>query len=157
MSFKYSLKRSERIKMFLSEYYFGQTNIITILRFIGGPILIFLGIEFYQRNDKFAVAYGGSMFLYGIYYIFKPLTWILFRLDSFKTVNLNIEVLDDRIIIKDPISESEILLEGIDKILPRKYYFALQLSKYNKVYLPFTMLSQEQFDILNQFSTKKTI
>ena len=64
MSIEHTLKRSERIKMFLHEYYLGQSNIITLFRLIGGPLLIVFGIDFYQRNDRFAVAYGGFMFFY---------------------------------------------------------------------------------------------
>ena len=155
MSFRHALKRSERIKMFLHEYYFGQSSIVTLMRIIGGPVLILMGIDFYQRNDKFAVAYGGFMFFYGIYYILKPLFWILLRLDSFKTVNLNIEILEDRLSIKNTTSESEILFEGINKICRRKFYYALEITKFNKIYLPFSILTEEQINYLSQNSKMK--
>ena len=150
----YTLKRKERIKMFLYEYYFGQYLLITLSRLTAGPLLIFLGVIFYQRIDKFDVAYGGVLFFFGIYYFLQPLFWILFRYDSFATVDLNIKILEDRIALKDTFSESEIMFEGINKILKRKFYFALELAKYNKVYIPFSILTGEQISILNQIASK---
>ena len=155
MNYKHTLRRSQRIKMFLYEYYFGQTNLQTLMRIIGGPLLIFFGIDFFQRNDKFAVAYGGFMFVYGIYYLLKPLFWITFRFDSFKTTNFNIDIFEDRLVIIDPTAKSEIAFDSLNKVLNRKFYYALEVNKHNKIYLPTSILQQEQIDILKQKSIKK--
>ena len=70
-------------------------------------------------------------------------------------MNFNIEVLEDRLSIKDTASESEILFDGINRILKRKFYYALELTKYNKIYLPFSILNEEQINSLNQNSRIK--
>lgn len=145
-----NLSRSERVRMFLYEYYLGYSEIITFMRIVGGPCMVYFGVNFYQSDAKLAVAYGGFMFLFGIYYTLNPLFWILFRLDSLRRIDFNITVKEDRIIIQEPTSVSEILFDGLDKILKRKFYFSLQVSKYNKVYLPFSILTSEQMDCLNR-------
>ena len=149
-----TLLRADRIKMFLNEYYFGSSSLISAIRIFGGPLLVLIGIDFYQgsylydRSNKLSIAYGGFCVLYGVYLILKPIFWILFRLDSFKTVKLSVEVYADRIRFKDEFSESEVLFVGFNKILKRKHYYALQLTKYNKIYLPFELLTIEQRSII---------
>ena len=130
------LERSDRIRMFISEYYFGYSWWMTCLRIFGGPMVLAMGIYLYDSNERFAIAYGGFCFLYGLYYSLKPLFWIVFRLDAFKTVPLRIDIHGDNLRIKDPLAESVVDLRGV-RILKRKEYFTLELAKFTKVYLPF--------------------
>ena len=97
-----TLYRKEKIKMFLQDYYFGYGKWITVLRLIGGLGLILIGLDLYKKGfDKFSVAYSGFCLIYGIYMILKPYLWIIFRLDNYKTENVEIKVSDDYLLLKD--------------------------------------------------------
>ncbi len=86
--------------MFLVDYYFGYGKWITILRLIGGPMLILFGLDLYRNGfDKFSVAYSGFCILCGVYMIFKPYLSILFRLDSYKNEEVDIKVVKELLII----------------------------------------------------------
>lgn len=75
--------------------------------------------------------------------------WIAFRLDSFKTVNLEIETTQNNIKLKDDVSESVIQFNGFERIFKRKSYYAFDLTKSNKVYIPIALLTDEQKTIID--------
>jgi hypothetical protein len=115
------LYRKEKIKMFLQDYYFGYGKWITILRLIGGPGLILIGLDLYKKGfDKISVAYSGFCLLYGVYMIFKPYLWVLFRLDNYKTENIDVKVNTDFLLLADDKNESKIGFETFKKILDKK-------------------------------------
>lgn len=136
--------------MFIQEYYFGSPAWMEYMRFIGGPALVFIGWYLYNSNERFGIGYGGFCLIYGLYYALKPVFWILFRLDSFKTTRLQITVTNEKLKLRDDISESEISLSGLPKIMKRKTYYVFQLTKFNKVYMPFSILTKEQTGLLDK-------
>ncbi|MFT5513428.1 MAG: hypothetical protein ACI8SE_001835 [Bacteroidia bacterium] len=90
-----TIKRKERFFMFLNEYYFGHPTMIKVLRIIGGPLSFKLGVDIYNDGvNRFAIAAGGIMIAYSIYYTLKPLWWILIKWDSFKTIDFRIQATD---------------------------------------------------------------
>lgn len=50
----------------------------------------------------------------------------------------------------DDHSESEIKFEAMRRVLKRKSYYMLEVAKFSKVYLPFTLLTEGQCSILDQ-------
>jgi hypothetical protein len=142
------LKRT-RIKMFIHDYYFGYSGFMTAIRIFGGPLTLLAGISLYFDENKFGIAYGGFCMLYGIYYTFKPLLWIAFRLDSFKTINLEIVTTDTTIKLIDDVSESVIQFNGFERIFKRSNYYVFDLTKSNKVYIPISLLTDEQKTIID--------
>ncbi len=110
--------------MFLQDYYFGSGKWITLLRLIGGAGLILIGISLYRKGfDKFSVAYSGFCLLYGVYLIFKPYLWVLFRLDSYRTENVAIQVNEDSLLLTDDENESKNGFDTFRKIFDRKSYY----------------------------------
>ncbi len=86
-----TLYRKEKISMFLKDYYYGREKWLTILRTIGGSLLILIGFDLYLKGfDKATVAYSGLCVLFGVYIIIKPYILLLFRFDNYKTENVNI-------------------------------------------------------------------
>lgn len=148
MSETKTLKRTTRMKMFLNEYYFGYSWWISGMRIVGGPLLVLIGIQMYDNSDRFDFVYGWLCLLYGIYMIVKPILWILFRLDSFNSIDIQIGVSEEKLMMKDSIAQSEILLDGVQKLIKRKTYFVIQLAKFTKVYLPLELLTPDQIKIL---------
>jgi hypothetical protein len=142
------LSRKKRIKMFLNEYYFGYSLWITIMRLIGGPFVFLIGINMYQNTDRFGIAYGGFCIIYGLYYTLKPAIWIISRLDSFKAFDLSVEIFDNKLKLKDNVSDSEILLDSFRRILKRKSYYAFEISKFNKLYIPFNFFTEDQKKVI---------
>jgi len=143
-----TLKRTTRMKMFLNEYYFGHSWWLSATRIIIGPVLLLIGTQMYDNSDRFDFAYGWLCLLYGMYMIVKPILWIVFRLDSFNSIDIQIGVSEEKLMMKDSIAQSEILLDGVQKLIKRKTYFVIQLAKFTKVYLPLELLTPDQIKIL---------
>jgi len=135
--------------MFIQDYYFGYGKWITILRLIGGPGLILIGLDLYKKGfDKFSVAYSGFCFLYGIYMILKPYLWVLFRLDNYKTENIEVKVNNDFLLLKDDQNESKIGFETFKKIFDKKSYFSFVISKSQRLRIPKRLIENEEQDII---------
>lgn len=134
--------------MFLNEYYFGKSKALTLIRIFTGPLMIYIGIRFLNTYEEFAFACFSIV--YGSYLVVKPLIWILFRLDSFKTVDVAIDVQEDFVVIKDEFSESKILFEGFEKISKKRGYYVLHVTKANRMHLPFYLFTNDQRQILDQ-------
>jgi hypothetical protein len=144
-----TLYRKEKIRMFLQDYYFGYSKWITLIRIIGGPGLILIGFNLYRKGfDKFSVAYSGFCLLYGIYMILKPYLWVLFRLDNFKTENVEIKVDNDFLLIKDDQNESKIGFETFKNIFDKKTYFSFVISKTQRLRLPKRLIGNEEKEII---------
>jgi len=144
--------RKEKIIIFLKDYYFGFSKWIIFLRLFGGPLLILIGLYLYNEGfDKFSVAYSGFCILYGIYMIFKPCIWVLSHTDNYKTENVDIEVEDDFLRIKDAQNESKIGFETFIKILEKKDYFSFVITKSQRLRIPKRLLEvDEQKKIRNK-------
>lgn len=135
--------------MFLQDYYFGYGKWIAILRLIGGPSLILIGVNIFDKgSDKFSVAYSGFCFLYGVYMIFKPYLWVLFRLDNYKTENINIKVASDFLLLKDEQNESKIGFETFKNIYDKQRYFLFVISRSQRLRIPKRLIENEGQEII---------
>ncbi|MFZ0282781.1 MAG: YcxB family protein [Bacteroidales bacterium] len=144
------ITRKQKVLMFLYEYYFGYNFYIKVMRLIGGPIFILIGINFYKMEyDKFSIAYSGFCFLFGIYYTLKPILWILFRWKQYESDKVRIGIDDDRIIIVEENVKSEVKFDLFRKILERPGYFSFFLNNRQKIYLPKSVLTDDQMKIIH--------
>lgn len=135
--------------MFIKDYYSGYGRWITSLRLIGGPLIILIGLDLYKKGfDKFSIAYSGFCILYGVYMIFKPYLWVLFRLDSYKTENVEIHIEPDYLIIKDYKNESKIGFETFIKILDNKNYFTFVISRSQRLRIPKRIIEVHEQEII---------
>lgn len=135
--------------MFLMDYYYGHEKWMTILRLIGGPLLILIGYELYTSGtDKISVAYSGFCILFGVYMIIKPYLWILFRLDNFKTEDVDIKISDDSLTIKDQHNEFNIGFETIKKVFEKQHYFLFVVSKTQRLRIPKRIIQDEEQEIV---------
>jgi hypothetical protein len=144
-----TLYRKEKVLLFIRDYYFGFGGWITTLRLIGGPLLILIGLDLYKKGyDKFSIAYSGFCILYGVYMIFKPYLWVLFRLDSYKTESVDIHIDADYLTIKDDKNESKIGFETFSKILDNKDYFTFVISKSQRLRIPKRLIEVDEQEII---------
>jgi len=144
-----TLYKKEKIIMFLHDYYFGYGIWITMLRLIGGPGLILIGLDLYKKEiDKFSIAYAGFCILYGVYMIFKPYLWVLFRLDNYKTEDVDIQISNDIILLKDDNNESKIGFDAFKNIINKKSYFTFVISKSQRLRIPKRLIEKEEQEII---------
>jgi len=144
-----TLYRKEKIRMHLHDFYFGYGKWIALIRLIGGPGLILIGLDLYRKGfDKFSVAFSGFSLLYGLYIIFKPYLWVLFRLDNYKTENVDIKVNTDFLLIKDEQNESKIAYETFKNIFDKKTYYSFVISKTQRLRLPKRLIENEGQEII---------
>lgn len=142
------LLMKDRVLMFLNEYYFPKSKALTLIRIVTGPLMIYIGLKFLADYQDRVFAYF-SIF-YGIYLIVRPAVWILFRIKSYRTVDVVIDVQEDYIFIKDQFSESKILFEGFELIMKKRWYYVLQADQTTKLYLPFYLFTDLQREVLER-------
>ncbi len=141
---KIIIKRKKRIQMFFKEYYFGVSTLTTIFRLIGGPLMFYIGLNMYSNaSDRFGVGCGGIVIAGSIFYTFLPFWWILLNWKYYKTLEVQIEALSDKLIIREGQSESQTEYSKFEKIIKRKDYFSLSIQKSLKIYLPIEDLSEQ--------------
>ena len=149
------LTRTERIKIHLFEYYFGYSIWIQVMRLIGGPIIFAYGIRLYQQPGRFGIAYGGMCLAFGLYYTLKPFLLILSRYNNFKTLKIEIEISENKILLTDDTAKSEVYFDSMRRILKRRFYYAFELANRNKFYLPFVLLNDQQLKIIEEKLAQK--
>lgn len=143
--------------MFLHDYYFGYGSLISLLRLLGGPVLVLIGLHLFEQGlDKATVAYAGFCILYGIYMLLKPYLWILFRLDQYKTEAVEINIEDDAILLKDALNESKIGFNSFTTIKERRNYFVMVVSKSVRLRIPKSLLSMEDQKKIILYSHSKS-
>ena len=144
-----TLYRKDRIRMFIIDYYWGYGKLISLLRIIGGPSLILIGLDLFVNGfDKFSVAYSGVLIIYGIYMILKPYLWVLFRLENYKTENVSIAVFEDYMTIKDELNESKVSFDAFKNIIESKGFFTFIISKSQRLRLPKSIFETEELRII---------
>jgi hypothetical protein len=147
---KEKISQPDRIKIFLNEYYFGYGIYFSILRIIGGPLILIMGLNLYLNgNTKFGISYSGFMIFFGIYYLLKPLIIILTQKAWFKNFDLDYQIENEKIIIRSDKSKSELDYSDLKTVKKRKTYFALKTKSKQGVYLPIKFLEPTEIEILN--------
>lgn len=148
---KEKISQSDRIKIFLNEYYFGYGIYFSILRIIGGPIIFIMGLNLYfNGNTKFGISYSGFTIFFGIYYLLKPLIIIWTQKAWFKNFDLDYEIENEKIIIYSGKSKSELDYADLKTFKKRKTYFALKTKSKQGFYLPIKLLEPSELAILNK-------
>ena len=148
---KQNLSHFEKVKIFLNEYFFGYGLFSSIMRTIGGPLILIMGFNMYfDGNTKEEIGYAGFMIIFGIYYMLKPIIIILTQKAWFKNFELDYEIQPEKIIIKSGKSSSELNYSELKTILKRKTYFTLKTNSKQGIYLPIKLLEPNEIDILNK-------
>jgi hypothetical protein len=147
--------RKEKIEMFLLDYFFGCKKYISILRVIGGPLLIYQGTLLYlDAPSKVIIGFASFLFIYGIYMIVRPFLWVLLRLNDFNTEEINVEISENQIVVKNNHSESKVDFDLGLKIEEHKNHYTISLSKTRKIRLPKRLISKEgQVILLGKVNT----
>tara|TARA_R110002167_G_scaffold265566_1_gene472313 strand:+ start:226 stop:690 length:465 start_codon:yes stop_codon:yes gene_type:complete len=145
------ITQSEKIKIFLNEYYFGYGTYYSILRIVAGPLILIMGFYMYMNgNSKPGISYSGFMMFFGVYYLLKPFITILTQKAWFKNFDHNYHIQSDKIIIQSGKSKSELDYSELEKVLKRKTYFALKTKSKQGIYLPFKNLETDEIYILSR-------
>ncbi|WP_298901612.1 YcxB family protein [uncultured Psychroserpens sp.] len=145
-----NLSQFEKIKIFLNEYFFGYGIFFSILRLIGGPLILIMGLfQYFNGNTKTGIGYAGFMIIFGVYYTLKPLILILTRKSWFKNFDLDYDIEPEKIIIRSDKSKSELDYSNLKAILKRKNYFALKTKSNQGIYLPIKCLKANEIAILD--------
>jgi len=148
---KEKISQSDRIKVFLNEYYLGYGLYFSILRIIGGPIILLMGLNlYYNGNTKFGISYSGFMIFFGIYYLLKPTIIILTQRVWFKNFDLDYQNENEKIIIQSDKCKSELDYSDLKTVKKRKTYFALKTKSKQVFYLPIKLLESNEIDILSK-------
>jgi len=145
-----SLTENEKKRIFLSEYYFGYGILISILRFLGGPLILGLGLYFLsEQNDNNLISYNGFMILYGIYYILKPIIFLYTKKEYFDNFDLEFKFEPERLILRKNLIKSEVDYSEFKKVIERDHYFILKLSTKQSIHICKNQLNDAEYEIIN--------
>ena len=148
------ITRAERIKLFLREYYTGNNTWLNIMRIIGGPLLIGYGIRLYSDSERFAIGYGGFCFLYGIYYLLKPVLLIAIRRSLFKPASFDLYLNEDELTLREEGATTTIRFELFKSVLQHPEYYSVKLPEGITIYFKVSLLDEQEKTILNQHLTE---
>ncbi|MCF8275203.1 MAG: hypothetical protein K9J17_00595 [Flavobacteriales bacterium] len=144
-----TITRKQRIKMFVYEYYLGVSKWLGLVRFIGGPVYFVIGLKIYDfATDRLEIAFGGFLVVLSVYYFFKPVWWVVVFWKNFKTIDFQLELGENQLMIEEDGAFTKIDYGKFDKICRRPEYFVLSLGKRSKVYLPVKSLSDQAIETL---------
>lgn len=141
------IDKKDYLAFFYYQYYNSKILWIRLMRYIGGPIIILLGIFFLSRDEKFGIAYGGFCIGYGIYYIIKPLLFVLIK--KYKTQRITVEDTQLYLILESVEGKSEVDLNKL-KTFKTKRFFVLQLENNQSIFLPKHKMSAELKNALDE-------
>jgi hypothetical protein len=148
-----TIRKSDKIKLFLREYYFGHSVARNCVRLVGGPLVAGSGVQFYQKTDKWAIAYGGFCFLYGLYFTLKPFLIIALRPAAFQPVVFEVVVNEQGVAWQLAGVESNVQFAAFDSILRRPTYYMLEIKATGTVYLLINQLTATDKGILDSHLT----
>ena len=148
-----TIGKAEKLKLFLREYYLGHSVARNTVRLIGGPLVVGSGVQFYQKTDKWAVAYGGFCFLYGLYFTLKPFLIIAVRQSAFKATTFEVTVTEQGVSWRFDGGESSVLFAAFRSILRRPTYYTLEVAPTGTVYLFVNQLTEAEKGILDRHLT----
>ena len=147
------ITRAERIKLFLREYYTGNSVWLNSMRIIGGPVLIGYGIHLYSDSERFAIGYGGFCFLYGIFYILKPILIIAIRSSLFQLVSFDLYITKEELTLREKGASTTIRFDLFKSILRQSKYYSVKLPDKMTIYFKENLLDEQEKSILNQHLT----
>lgn len=128
-------------------YYNDQRFIIKVMRLVGGPLLILVGLSYYAYGR---LTIGFSLFLigYGVYYILRPLLEVLIR--NPKETSFTYQLENNHLIIQDGSNYSKLNLFDYP-LRSNKRYFYLHGENKNVIFFPKKSLPPE---ISKEFEAK---
>jgi len=137
MTLSYTLKRNDRIKIFLLQYY--TLPFWKYVRIFAGPVLVLMGIFLLNVPGKLYIAYGGFCIGYGCYYILKPYLAVLIRFRKSIDENIELKILEDnKLEINDKNASSSIDFSMIKSVKLSRKYLIINLAspKYFTLFVP---------------------
>ena len=123
------------------------------MRIIGGPLAIGCGIHLYSDSERFAIGYGGSCFLYGIYYLLKPALIIATRPSLFQPASFNLHLNEDELTLKEVGATATIRFELFKSVLRHRNYYSVKLPEKMTIYFKESLLNEQEKAILNRHLT----
>lgn len=137
-----SITKEDYRKYYLHQYYKDQRFIVKIMRIIGGPILILMGLNFYTVHE-YHVAISLFFIGYGIYYIARPFLEIAIRKP--KEANFSYKLENSDLIIEDDGKFSRLNLFDYPLHSNDKYFYLHGENKH-VIFFPKEKLDKETLE-----------
>ncbi|MFC6999089.1 hypothetical protein [Rufibacter roseus] len=123
-----TITRKEKILAFIHDYYFGYGVLVAAMRLITGPLFLLCGIFVLDDSARFRWA----IILYAVYFIAKPVLWVLFRPAQYQEERLEVDLNEERLLLKDELgNESSIRWETFKNIKEASFYYVFIVFYYS--------------------------
>ncbi|MBG8553882.1 hypothetical protein [Hymenobacter guriensis] len=149
----HTVTRVERIKLFLWDYYFGNSAWTNSVRIIGGPLVIGSGMRLYSGSTRFALGYGGFCLIYGTYYLLKPAIIILTRPVLFQTTEFDLHMDAESLTMQESGVKVTVRFDSFKSVRRQSKYYAVKLPEKMTIHFKKSHLTEQEKDILNQHLT----
>lgn len=144
------LTSSEKKRAYLLQYYFDTNPLFIILRLIGGPCIIGLGLYFLFYGNFTPILFFIICLLYGIYYICKPFVNLKLYATYFTNECFEFEMSKDYISITSEDNISEFSWKDMRKILKFKTFYIFIFQDKSRIILPSEQLDSSQIDNIEE-------
>jgi hypothetical protein len=143
----YFLSRSDHIRFFVLEYFFGAGGVYVWIRTLGGPLLVFMGINYASGSEKYSVFFGVFCIFFGLFYAFRPIFTVLLNKEHiFDDYSITLYLEKSALHFRNNTSDDSIQYRQITEFSKRKWYYIIKASKNRSIFIPPNQMHPDWMD-----------
>ena len=148
---KITLGKSQRVSIYLKEYYGSKRPITKYIRLFGGPsILVISFYNYYYSDVKWISALSGFTIVFGFYYILKPFITILIKPLLFEGYSFDFSINSKEIILTEGENISTLDHSFFENVQEWNTFFSLKTEKNQVLHLPKEELTDAEISELQK-------
>lgn len=146
---RFALSRSGHVKFFILEYYFGAGGVYIWIRTLGGPFLIFMGLNYLFSGERYSVYFGLFCVLFGLFYGLRPILTIIINKEGvFEDNIVTLSLEKSALHVQINTDEVGIRYQHIIEFSKRKWYYIIKASKNRSIFIPLNQMQADWEDAL---------
>ncbi len=144
-----TLTKSQRVSIYLKEYYGTKRPISRYIRLFGGPVILIISFYNYYYSDvKWISALSGFTIVFGLYYIVKPFLTIFAKPRLFDGYSFDFNITSENITLSEDGNTSILQHSVFETAQEWTTFFALRTDKNQVLHLPKEQLSDAEISQL---------
>ncbi|MCC5929555.1 MAG: hypothetical protein JJU28_09945 [Cyclobacteriaceae bacterium] len=119
------------------EYFIGAGGVYVWIRTLGGPLLVFMGLNYLLSYEKYSMYFGIFCIIFGVYYAFRPMLMVLLNKEGIFN-NSSVILFLEETALGCQINKLEITIDyqKITEFSKRKWYYIIKASKNRSIFIP---------------------
>ena len=146
-----TLTKSQRVSIYLKEYYGTKRPISKYIRLFGGPLILIISFyNYYYSNVKWISALSGFTIVFGIYYILKPFITIFAKPGLFAGYTFNFTINAIEITLTEDGNTSTLNHSFFKNVEEWHTFFSLKTEENQVLHLPKDELTDSEISQLQK-------